>query len=90
MSTKIQLRNDTSGAWELANPILAEGEMGVETDTNKIKVGNGIDEWDDLPYVAGEGGGDGGDGTFDDLTVSGLLTAEGGSQVAGGKLRNTI
>jgi len=32
------------------NPVLAEGEMGVEIDTEKFKVGNGILSWNSLPY----------------------------------------
>lgn len=33
------------------NPVLAEGEFGVETDTFQIKVGDGETAWNDLPYV---------------------------------------
>ena len=53
MATKIQLRRDTSANWEGTNPILAQGEPGVELDTKKMKVGNGIQAWNDLDYVAG-------------------------------------
>lgn len=49
--TKIQLRHDTSTRWQGANPILAPGEIGVETDTQKIKVGNGINNYNSLSYV---------------------------------------
>ena len=49
--TKIQLRHDTSTRWQAANPILAPGEVGVETDTQKIKVGNGINSYNSLSYV---------------------------------------
>ena len=53
MATKIQLRHDTSAAWTAANPLLAEGEMGVETDTNRAKLGDGVTLWNDgLPYMA--------------------------------------
>ena len=52
MATKIQLRHDTSAAWGLADPILAEGEMGIETDTQRSKLGNGEDNWSALPYMA--------------------------------------
>jgi hypothetical protein len=52
MATKIQLRRDTSANWEGTNPILAQGEPGVELDTKKMKVGDGIRSWNDLDYVA--------------------------------------
>jgi len=53
MATKIQLRRDTSANWQGTNPILAQGEPGVELDTKKMKVGDGISAWNDLEYVAG-------------------------------------
>ena len=53
---RIQLRRDTSTNWTTNNPILASGELGIETDTNQVKIGNGIGNWDVLPYLASEGG----------------------------------
>lgn len=50
MAVQIQLRNDTSANWTLSDPILAQGEMGIETDTDQFKIGNGSDVWSDLPY----------------------------------------
>lgn len=50
MATRIQLRRGTSEQWALGNPILAEGEVGVETDTHRIKFGDGINAWTGLPY----------------------------------------
>lgn len=50
---KLQLRRDTAANWTSANPILAEGEMGIETDTNLIKIGNGIATWTELAYFTG-------------------------------------
>jgi len=41
MSIQIQLRNDTAANWTTINPVLAQGEMGVENDTFKFKIGNG-------------------------------------------------
>lgn len=49
--TLIQMRRGTAAAWTAANPILASGEWGVETDTLKVKVGNGTVTWALLPYV---------------------------------------
>lgn len=51
MPTKIQLRRGSASQWASANPILASGEMGLETDTAKAKFGNGSGYWNDLPYV---------------------------------------
>jgi hypothetical protein len=50
MAVQIQLRNDTSTNWQTINPVLAQGEVGLERDTRKFKIGNGIDNWNDLPY----------------------------------------
>lgn len=50
MAVQIQLRNDTAAAWTAANPILAQGEIGIETDTRLIKVGDGVNPWNDLQY----------------------------------------
>lgn len=54
LNTKIVSRNDISSNWTRANPILLLGEIGVETDTNKLKVGNGVNNWNDLPYMMGD------------------------------------
>lgn len=51
MAIQIQLRNDTAENWTLANPTLAKGEVGVEIDTNKMKIGTGTLVWEDLPYT---------------------------------------
>jgi hypothetical protein len=55
MSTvRIQVRRGTSSEWTTANPVLAAGEMGVETNTNKFKFGNGTDAWTALSYAASD------------------------------------
>lgn len=54
---QIQLRHDTAAAWMLANPVLAAGELGVETDSFKAKFGDGVLPWNDLPYLRGTGTG---------------------------------
>jgi len=52
MSTvRIQVRRGTADQWSDVNPILAAGEMGLESDTNFIKFGNGTSNWDALPYA---------------------------------------
>ena len=52
MST-IKLRRDTAANWSAANPILSLAEPGLETDTNKIKYGDGLTSWAGLPYASG-------------------------------------
>lgn len=51
--TKIIQRHDTAANWTSVNPVLAAGEMGVETDTNKFKFGDGTTAWADLAYAVG-------------------------------------
>lgn len=50
MAVKIQLRRGSAAQWTAANPVLATGEMALETDTGKRKIGNGVLAWADLPY----------------------------------------
>lgn len=51
MAVRIQMRRDTQTNWSFNNPILAEGEMGLETGTDRWKIGNGILAWNDLSYA---------------------------------------
>jgi len=50
---KILFRRDTSTNWASTNPILAGGEIGLESNTGKIKLGNGSSQWNVLPYFYG-------------------------------------
>lgn len=50
LNIRIQLRNDTAENWNNVNPILLKGEMGVEIDTGKTKIGNGTADWKTLKY----------------------------------------
>ena len=52
MAVQIQLRNDTAANWTSNNPVLAQGEMGLETDTRYFKMGNGTTAWNSLSYVS--------------------------------------
>lgn len=52
MSIQIQLRRGTASQWTTANTLLAQGELGLETDTNKFKFGDGVTTWNSLPYYA--------------------------------------
>jgi len=47
----ILLRRGTAAEWTASNPILLEGEVGVETDSKKLKVGDGLTVWASLPYI---------------------------------------
>lgn len=51
MAIKIQLRNDTSAAWSAANPVLMQGEVGIDRDSGRIKIGNGVTPWNGLPFA---------------------------------------
>jgi hypothetical protein len=53
--TTIQLRRDSAADWTSTNPALAEGEIGVETDTGKFKIGKEVSgsavAWNSLAYA---------------------------------------
>jgi hypothetical protein len=48
--TRFKLRNDTAADWTSANPVLLQGEIGVETDTRRYKIGDGTTAWSGLSY----------------------------------------
>jgi Major tropism determinant N-terminal domain len=50
MGQRIKLRRDTSANWASNNPVLQAGEFGWETNTNKLKIGDGVTAWNALPY----------------------------------------
>jgi hypothetical protein len=54
MATRMQQRRGTAAQWISTNdgdgPILAIGEIGYESDTNKFKIGDGVNHWVDLSY----------------------------------------
>jgi len=47
---RIQFRRDTTANWGTYNPILADGEIGIESDTKRFKLGDGINTWTGLSY----------------------------------------
>ncbi len=65
MAVQIQFRRGTASAWTTANPVLADGEMGIESDTDKFKIGDGVTTWTSLSYggIAGANGTNGTNGT---------------------------
>lgn len=48
---RIKLRRDTAANWTAANPVLLAGEIGYETDTKQVKIGNGSSVWSALEYA---------------------------------------
>ena len=50
MPTKIQIRRGTATQWTSANPTLSAGEWGLETNTGKVKLGDGSTAWTSLAY----------------------------------------
>ena len=55
MADIIQVRRDTAANWTSADPTLAQGEIGYETDTNLMKIGDGSTAWTSLAYVELQG-----------------------------------
>ena len=52
LESRIQLRNDTAENWASVDPVLLKGEIGIELDTRKIKVGDGTTNWEALQYLS--------------------------------------
>lgn len=53
VNVQMQQRRDTAAGWTSANPTLLSGEFGYETDTDKIKIGDGSTAWASLSYIPG-------------------------------------
>ena len=51
MANRIQLRRGGAQEWANENPTLAQGELGIELDTNRFKIGDGVRGWNTLPYA---------------------------------------
>jgi len=69
MASIIQIRRDTASDWTSANPTLAQGELGLETDTLKLKAGTGTTAWNSLAYYT--------------LGTAGFLASTGGTMSGG-------
>jgi len=50
MSVQIKLRRATQSEWSSLNPVLLDGEIVVETDTRRVKIGDGVALYDSLSY----------------------------------------
>jgi hypothetical protein len=66
MAVQIQFRRGTAAAWTAADTVLAEGELGLETDTALFKIGDGTTAWTSLGY-----GGFDGTATLTQIEISG-------------------
>jgi hypothetical protein len=78
MPVHIQLRRGSALDWYNTNPVIAEGELCVELDTRKFKIGDGATHWRDLPYSTGIKGDT---GTAATITLGEILTGSPGSSV---------
>ena len=54
LNTRIQLKHGLAASWTEKNPVLLAGEIGIETDTLKMKVGNGTSNWSALGYLGAD------------------------------------
>jgi hypothetical protein len=91
MAIQIQFRRGTSTEWTTVNPILALAEMGIETDTDLFKIGNGIDNWEDLDYggIQGYTGSVGYAGSVGNIAVDNVLyVSESGDDANSGTALN--
>lgn len=51
VNDRVQMRRGTAASWTSANPMLYSGEFGFETDTFRLKIGDGSTAWTSLPYI---------------------------------------
>lgn len=54
LRSTILLRRATKEEWETVNPVLKQGEPGYVKNTSLLKIGNGVDNWINLPYINSE------------------------------------
>jgi hypothetical protein len=85
VQTQIQIRRGTAAQWTAANPVLASGEFGYETDTGKFKIGNGSSAWNSLSVLNGVTASS--TDTFTNKTISGSTNTL--SNIANASLTNS-
>lgn len=56
MDFTFKLRRDSSSVWTAINPVLSDGEPGVESDTGRLKIGDGATPWTGLDYFVPQSG----------------------------------
>ncbi len=86
MAHQIKFRRDTASNFTSNNPTLAAGEPGYETDTGKVKIGDGTTAWTSLAYLVGASGsvtsvGSGGGLSGGPITISGSLAVGAGTGI---------
>lgn len=54
VKTTFRLKRGTAARWAEVNPILDQGEPGFVYDQNRLKIGDGVTPWNDLPYIDGK------------------------------------
>ena len=86
MADKIQIRRDSASNWTSVNPTLVSGEIGYETDTQKLKIGNATTAWTSLPYTTL---GALGYAPLASPTFTGAVNASGTLQIAGAAITST-
>lgn len=95
----IQVRRDTAANWTSINPVLAAGEIGYETNTRQVKIGDGLTNWNTLPYtntntngaaysVLGRAGATSGPTSDIVASSTGLVLQRGDSGIEFGQIKN--
>jgi len=77
MPYRILFRRDIAANWTLNNPVLADGEPGWETDTDRLKIGDGVTAWTNLSYYVGTTGGTGSTGSNGPTGATGSIGVTG-------------
>ena len=75
MTTRIKIRRDSSINWNNSNPTLALGELGFDTTTQQLKIGDGVTQWTGLSYITNTNSASTGDYVFSGNEVN---TGDGG------------
>lgn len=52
LTYRFRMRYGTAAQWASVNEVLLPSELGNETDTGRLKIGDGITAWNSLPYFA--------------------------------------
>lgn len=55
IQTTFKLKRGTAARWAEVNPVLEQGEPGFVYDNNRLKIGDGVTPWNELPYIDGQG-----------------------------------
>ena len=76
VKTRFKQLSKTSTEWTSLNPTLLEGEIGFEKDTNKLKIGDGVSNWNTLEYTIGDNSSEIDTSNFVDLTSEQTITGQ--------------